>query len=89
MVRQPFRAVILEVPDEIAVPVEFLNAAAGRRALEARLAIDRLGGAKEMPVVEQVGCEAAAMGTRPRMDNAAIVVEKEVLPMAPIGLIRL
>ena len=76
MVRQTLFAVILEIPDEIAVPVEFLNATACGRALEAWLAIHRLGGTKEMTIFEQVGCEPAGMFTRPSVNDAAFVVEQ-------------
>ena len=74
VVRQPLFAVILEIPDQIAIPVEFLNAAAHGRAFEAWLAIDGLGGPEQMAVVEQVGGGPAGIFTRPGVNDAAFVV---------------
>ena len=53
MVGQALFAVILEIPDEVAIPIEFLKPTARGGALETRLAIDDLGGPEEMAVVEQ------------------------------------
>src|SRR5262245_19608553 len=76
MVRQALLAVILEIPDEIAVPVEFLNPTAGSRALKAWLAIHGFRGPKEMTVLEQVGCSTARILARPGVNHTAIVVIK-------------
>ena len=46
MMRQTLCAVILELPNEIPVPIEFLKPAARGRALEPPFAIDDLGGAE-------------------------------------------
>ena len=74
MVRQTLLAVILEFPDEVAIPIEFLKATARGRALEARLAIDDLGGTEQMAVVEKVGGSPAGMFARPGVNDAAFVV---------------
>ena len=74
MVRQALFAVILEIPNEIAVPVELLDSTARGWTLETRLAIDGLGGAKEVAVVEQVSRGSAGMFARPRVNDATFVV---------------
>jgi hypothetical protein len=61
MARQPLFAVILEIPNEIAIPVELLYAAASSRAFEPWLAIHRLGGTKEMTIAQaEKKCSATA-----------------------------
>src|SRR5262245_34184850 len=65
VVGQALVAVILEVPNEVAVPVEFLDATASGWALEASIAIGRLGGTKEMTIIGQVDRGPAGIFTRP------------------------
>src|SRR5262245_20382519 len=73
MMRQTLFAVILEIPKEIAVPVEFLQAAANRRTFEALVAISGLGSPEQVAVLEQVSHDAGIL-TRPGVNDAAFVV---------------
>ena len=55
---------ILEVPEELAVPVEFLNPAAGARAEAGRCRL--LGtGAQQVPVLEEVRTQRRAYSRSP------------------------
>src|SRR5262249_5455931 len=71
-----FFSVILEIPDDVAIPIQLLNPSRGRRSLETGLAIGRLGGPKEVAIVEQISGGAAAQLARPAMNDAPVVVEQ-------------
>src|SRR5262249_3189838 len=84
VVRQALGAVILEIPNEAAIPGEFLNSAGGSGALEALLPVDCLGRPKEVAVFEQVGGRPAGMLARPCVNDMAVVVEQIRLSAARI-----
>ncbi len=74
VVRHALFAVVLEIPNEVAIPVEFLKPAARGWALKCPVATGSLGGAEEVAVVEQISGSTAGIVTVPGMNDAAFVV---------------
>src|SRR5262249_44069664 len=62
------------IPDELAVPGELLDAAAGAAAEEG--GIPDLAGAQQVAVVEEVGAQAGGGVALPRLDDAAVHVDE-------------
>ena len=75
VVREMLLAHILEVPEELAVPVEFLNPAAGARAEAERRRLLSTG-AQQVAVLEEVGTHARGVVALPRPHDLSLHVDQ-------------
>ena len=81
MVSDALVVVELEIPDEVAVPVELLDPPPLAGAAEEPLAVVERGGAEEMAVLEEVGLLARGVLAFPGADDPPLHVDQ-------VGLLR-